>query len=176
MLGPQNMITKRIGQETERFGIMTPVLSQDHKQGLTRDEIDSTIAVLVLAGSGETTAVAIAATTYFALKNPTIMKKVAGEVRAGLVDDPEDCTNAAISKLSFLHATIQEAMRMHPPVPLSPPRLIDRPGAQICGVPIRQDTVRASRRRQDSCSHPSERPRTPSSRTLAPGRAVAVCG
>ena len=132
----QNMITKRLEQKTERSDIMKHVLNNDLKHGMTRDEIDSTMATMVLAGSGDTTAVAIAATTYFALKNPAVMDKVVSEIREGLGDDPKDCTNPAISKLPFLHATIQEAMRMHPPVPLSPPRLIDRPGAYIGGVAI----------------------------------------
>ena len=130
----QDMITKRMEQDTGRNDIMTHVLNNNHKQGMTRDEIDSTIATLVLAGSGDTTAVAIAATTYFALNNPAVMNQLTTEIRKGLGDDPKDCTNAAISKLPLLHATVQEAMRMHPPVPLSPPRLIDRPGARICGV------------------------------------------
>ena len=77
-----------------------------------------------------TTAVAIAATTYFALKNPAVIKQLI----KGLGNDQKDCTNAAICKLPFLHATVQEAMRMQPPIPLSPPRVIDRPGAQIYGV------------------------------------------
>ena len=115
---------------------MKHVLKNNHKQGMTRDEIDSTMATMVLAGSGDTTAVAIAATTYYALKSPAIMNQLISEIRKGLGDDPEDCTNAAILKLPLLHATVQEAMRMHPHVPLSPPRLIDHPGAQICGVSV----------------------------------------
>ena len=74
--------------------------------------------------------------SIYALKNPAIMNQLITEIRKGLGDDPKDCTNAAISKLPLLHATVQEAMRMHPPVPLSPPRLIDRPGAQICEVSV----------------------------------------
>lgn len=132
----QNMITKRMEQKTERPDIMKHVLNNNHKQGMTRDEIDSTVTAVVLAGGGDTTAVAIAATTYFALKNPAVMNKLTSEIRKSLGDDPKDCINAAISKLPLLHAAIQEAMRMHPPNPLSPPRLIDRPGAHICGVPI----------------------------------------
>ncbi|KAM0795506.1 cytochrome P450 [Usnea florida] len=132
----QNMITKRLERDTERNDIMTHVLNNNHKQGMTRDEIDSTMATMVLAGSGDTTAVAIAATTYFALKNPAIMNQLVTEIVQGLGDDPKDCTNEAISKLPLLHATVQESIRMHPPVPLSPPRLIDRPGAQICGVSV----------------------------------------
>ena len=130
----QNMITKRMEQKTERADIMKYVLNNDHKQEMTRDEIDSTIATLVLAGSGDTTAVAIAATTYFLLKDPVAMHDVMSEIRKGLRDNSQYCTNAAILKLPLLHATIREAMRMHPPVPLSPPRLIDRSGAHICGV------------------------------------------
>ncbi len=132
----QNMITKRMEQKTERADIMKHVLNNNHKQGMTRDEIDSTMATVVLAGSGDTTAVAIAATTYFALKNPDVMKKLTAEIRKGLGVDPADYTNAAISKLPLLHATIQEAMRMHPPLPLSPARLIDRPGVHICGIAV----------------------------------------
>ena len=132
----QNQITKRMEQKINRSDIMEHVLKNNHKQGMTRDEIDSTMATLVLAGSGDTTAVAIAATTYYALKNPSVMNNLLSEIRTGLGSEPNDCTNATISKMPFLHATIQEAMRMHPPVPLSPPRLIDRPGSQICGVPF----------------------------------------
>ena len=151
----QNMTTKRMELKTDRADIMTHVLNNNHKQGMSRDEIDSTMATLVLAGSGDTTAVSIAATTYYALKNPHVMKKVVSEIREGLGDDPKNCTNAAISKLPFLHATMQEAMRMHPPVPLSSPRLIDRPGAHICGVPF-PPGYRASVAAKTGYLHPSK--------------------
>ena len=45
----RNQITKRMEQKTNRSDIMEHVLKNKHKQGMTRDEIDSTMGILVLA-------------------------------------------------------------------------------------------------------------------------------
>lgn len=115
---------------------MTYILENDHKQGMTRDEIDSTVSVLVLAGSGATTATALAATTYFALLDPGVMSRLQEEIWDVMRDDPKNITIAALNRLPYLHAVLQESMRMHPPVPVAVPRVVDRPGVEICGVAV----------------------------------------
>ncbi len=128
-------ITKRINLEKDRPDFMKYILENNHKQGMTRAEIDSTVTGLILAGSGETTALAMAAVTYFALKTPGVMERLRGEIQDVMRENPKGFTVANLQRLPYLHAVILEAIRMHPPAPLSSPREINRP-IEICGVSV----------------------------------------
>lgn len=100
-------------------------------KGMSRDEINSTATVLVLAGS-DTSATTCTSTTWFLVKNPDTLKKLQEEVR-GAFQSLEDITILAAAKLSYLHAVIQEALRLHPASPSSVCRLVDRPGIVVSG-------------------------------------------
>ena len=134
----QQRITERIEQKSDRPDFIKYVLEHNNKQGMTRDEIDSTISVVVLAGSGDTTSTALASATYFVLKNPGVMSRLQKEIRDAMQDDPKNVTVAAVSGLPFLHAVLQEGMRLHPAIPFHVPRVVDRPGVTICGMPVPQ--------------------------------------
>ena len=124
-------IEKRINQETTRKDFMTYILENNHEKGITREEIDSTGAFLILAGS-ETSASTSCSSTWFLLKNPSAMKRLQEEIRGSFTSMAE-ITLASTAKLPYLHAVIQEALRLHPPAPLSVPREVDRPDAVVCG-------------------------------------------
>lgn len=102
--------------------------------------MDSTISVLLLTGSGLTTATALAAVTYFALQNPKVTHRLQKEIRGAVGDNAKNITVAAVSDLKYFDAVIREAMRMHPPSPNSNPKVVDRPGVTICGHPVPQGT------------------------------------
>ena len=63
---------------------------------MTRNEIDSILNLLVLAGSGETTSVALSMATYFALKNPTILDQLRSEI-----GDERNLTVPTLSRLPY---------------------------------------------------------------------------
>ncbi|KKY31384.1 putative isotrichodermin c-15 hydroxylase [Diaporthe ampelina] len=93
------------------------------------DTIASHTQLLVISGS-EPIATALAATTYYLLKNPETLKNLQGEVRSAFSSDRE-ITGDATSRLEYLNAVIEEGLRLFPPsvVPLSR----YSPGATIGG-------------------------------------------
>lgn len=133
-------IDHRIAQKSARPDFLKYVLENNDKEGMTRDEIDSTVTLLLFTGSGDTLVAAMTALTYFTLKTPKVMDRLQKEIRGAFGDSSENITVAAVSKLQYLDAVLREAMRMHAPVPASNPRVVDRPGVQVCGIPIPQGT------------------------------------
>lgn len=92
---------------------------QRHKggsDGLSVDELVANANILIIAGS-ETTATLLSGVTYLLLKNPRCLRKVTGEVRGAFEKEEEiDFVNAS-SRLPYMLACLDEALRMYPPVP-----------------------------------------------------------
>ena len=125
-------IEKRVQTETDRPDFMRHLLqNMDDEKGMSRDEINSTATFLILAGS-ETSATTCTATTWFLLKNPQVLKRLQTEVR-GSFENYEDISVSSAAKLPYLHAVIEETLRLHPNGPISVPRLVDRPNTIISG-------------------------------------------
>lgn len=122
----------RMQQKTERPDIMAYIMQNNSSQGMTRDEIDANMALLVLAGS-ETSSTALSATTWYLLKNPETMDKLRREIQGAFRTDA-DIKLSSVSVLPYLHAVLTEALRMHPPAPLTVPRVVTSGGVQICGM------------------------------------------
>ena len=118
-------VNKRIARKTERPDIMKFVLEHNHEGGLTKDELDTQMQLLIFAGS-ETTAATVSAVTWFMLKNSDMMQRLQREIRDAF-QKLEEINVASASKLPYLHAVIREALRMHPPASTSNPRYVDRP-------------------------------------------------
>lgn len=130
-------ITRRIQTKTDRPDFMTYILGNNEGEGkMTRDEIDSTGWLLILAGS-ETSATTSSSSTFFFLKNTAVYERLKKEVRSAF-ESANDITIQSAAQLPYLHAVISEALRLHPPGPVSVPRMVDRPGVVIDGheVPI----------------------------------------
>ena len=127
-------IDQRIATKSERPDFMKYILENNYPGGMTREEISSTTALLVLAGS-ETSAQTLTGATYFALSNPPVMERLKQEIRRTFAKDPSKTTVSAVSELPYVHAVIQETLRMHPTEPIAVPRQVDRP-IEVCGVPV----------------------------------------
>lgn len=120
-----DQVNKRIARKTDRPDIMKFVLEHNHEGGLTKDELDTQMQLLIFAGS-ETTAATISAVTWFMLKSPDMMERLQRELRDAF-HKLEEIDVASASKLPYLNAVIREALRMHPPASTSNPRYVDRP-------------------------------------------------
>ena len=105
---------------------------------MSRNEIDSTMLILLLTGSGDTQAAPMLAATYFVILNPSIMARLKQEIWEAIGDDSSRITLSVVSKLEYLDAVIKEAMRMHAPIPTANPRIVNRPSVRICGVDVPQ--------------------------------------
>ena len=99
---------------------------------MSRSEIMETSGILIIAGS-ETTATLLSGATYYLLTNPEAYAKAKAEVRSAF-PAPGDITLASTARLPYLHAFLEEALRMYPPVPTALPRRTPPEGEYISGV------------------------------------------
>ena len=130
-----NKISHRIKSETRRPDFMTYILkNNEDKEQMTMEEIDSTGAFLILAGS-ETSATTSSSSTFFFLKYPNVYERLTREVREAFTSF-DDITVSSSAQLPYLHAVIWEALRLHPTGPVSVPRIVDRPDVVICGQSV----------------------------------------
>jgi cytochrome P450 len=126
-------VDERIKQGTTRPDFMSHVLEHNREDGtgITRDEINATMAVIVMAGS-ETTATSLAGSVYLLLRNPDKMKKLREEILSEF-KSVDDITIMRTSRLPYLFAVIEESLRIYPPVPVALSRTVPPEGASICG-------------------------------------------
>ncbi|RDL41768.1 uncharacterized protein BP5553_01747 [Venustampulla echinocandica] len=100
--------------------------------GLSEIELESYSALF--AGS-DTTAIAMRSVFYYLAKSPAVYREVLAELdkafAEGQLSIPVKFSEAI--KLPFLCACIKEAMRMHPSVQLTMPRLSPKGGMEVCG-------------------------------------------
>ena len=129
----KDKIEKRIdqGTETDRPDFMSYVLRHNDEKGMSREEIQATFNVLMIAGS-ETTATLLAGCTYLLQKHPRVLQKLHAEIRDKFLDDKE-ITMLSVSHLTYLDAVIGESFRLYPPVPVALGRMTPPEGASICG-------------------------------------------
>jgi len=100
-------------------------------QGLDQEKLASNAFVLVLAGS-ETTATTLSGTTYLLLEHRDILHRVTEEVRSSF-KSVDEITYSSVSKLTYMLAVLNEALRHYPPVTSGLVRQVPPGGAQIAG-------------------------------------------
>ncbi|KAK7684538.1 hypothetical protein QCA50_012485 [Cerrena zonata] len=82
-------------------------------------------AVLVIIAGYDTIATALTALFWYLLKNPECYKRLQQEIDSTYPDHADPLlTPVPPSKLAYLNACINEALRLHPPVPTSGPRQV----------------------------------------------------
>lgn len=93
------------------------------------DTIASHTQLLMISGS-EPVSTALAATTYYLLKNPECLAKLQHEIRSNFASDNE-ITGETTSRLDYLNGVIEEGLRLFPPSVVVLSRY--SPGANIGG-------------------------------------------
>lgn len=109
--------------------------AQGSDKAMSLPEIYTAAQVLIVAGS-ETSATALLGATYLLLANPSTFTLLAREIRSAFSDDEDQITLQAVSSpkdLPYLHAVIEEALRLCPPGPGTFPRRVPRGGRVVCG-------------------------------------------
>lgn len=99
------------------------------KKEVTERYIMGNAQTLIVAGS-ETTASALAAMTFWLLRNPDCLRRLQEEVRTAFASS-DAITGDATARCEYLHGVIEEGLRLSPPVALALPR--DSPGAVVDG-------------------------------------------
>ncbi len=125
-------LERRLALGTSRpdFAEAMATAKSDDGKTLTIEEMAANGRLLVVAGS-ETTATALSGAVYFLASHPGVQKKLAKEVRSSFTS-VEDMNFLSVSKLGYLLAVLDEAMRMFPPVPSQLTRVCQSGGDRIC--------------------------------------------
>lgn len=121
---------KRIERaEIDRPDFLSMILKEKGGKGMTRQELESNAAVLIVAGS-ETSATWMSGLTYLILQNPRVYEKLVAEIRSTFAKE-EDINLNSVNSLKYLHAVITESARIYPPVPSNLLRIIPEEGDKI---------------------------------------------
>ncbi len=129
-------VNRRLKREPEHPDFWSKIISKDGTPGgLSLAEMHSNASTFMIAGT-ETTATALSGTTYHLLQNPKCLQKLTAEIREAFPNF-ESITFEGLARLKYLHAVLQEGLRMYPPVPVALPRVTPKEGAIIddCTVP-----------------------------------------
>jgi cytochrome P450 len=109
-------------------------------KGFSTPELWGESNLLIIAGS-DTTSTALAATIFYLVHNPKVLENLAKEVRAAFSDVEEIRHGPMLSKLHYLRACLDEAMRLSPSVGGILPRQVLREGIEIDGQQLPEGTV-----------------------------------
>ncbi|TID18903.1 cytochrome P450 [Venturia nashicola] len=124
-------VDKRLQIKTERPDIWGLVLRQaELGRGLSLKAMHSNAALFMGAGT-ETTATELSGLLYLLLSNPQKMAKLSGALRSTFQHD-DDITMERLSQIPYIHACIEEGLRLYPPVPIGLPRRVPTGGSTIC--------------------------------------------
>ena len=111
--------------------ITSHIIRHNDERGLTKGELVSNSSILIMAGS-ETTATCMSGLIFLLTTNPEKMSALQREVRSAFKSQ-EDMTFANEGKLPYLHACLQEALRIYPPAPQTFARYTPPEGIAIDG-------------------------------------------
>jgi cytochrome P450 len=123
------------------------IAASESRPEFMTDSLVQTMAVSMAFAGSETTAISLASTFYYLLRNPICYEKLQAELddfaRQGGFSDYETglVTFSEAQKLPYLHACIQEAFRMHPAPGLPLERIVPPQGAEIAGHFIKGGTI-----------------------------------
>ncbi|KAK1241885.1 hypothetical protein MKX07_007708 [Trichoderma sp. CBMAI-0711] len=127
----EQKVRKRLDTVTDRKDFIAAMKSKKGKDEVTLQELIANMALLIIAGS-ETTAVALMGATYYLGRNPEPLKKLCDEVRSSFTSEDE-IDLVSVGRLNYMLAVLDEAMRLHSPVPGTTPRTINEKGDVIAG-------------------------------------------
>lgn len=89
-------------------------------------------AEILIIGGSETTASLLSGVTYFLLQNPAALQQLEYEVRT-VFGKQEEIDLISVSKLPYMLACLDEAMRMYPPIANGLPRVCPKGGSTVLG-------------------------------------------
>lgn len=128
----QGRVDHRMSSSTRRLDFLGYILRHQGKEtGMSRGEIEATSSVLVLGGS-DTTATLLTGALYYLLQNPRVKQKLEAEIMGSFASENEINTTS-VNRLSYLLATLEEAMRIYPPVTFGSPRVVGEEATVIGG-------------------------------------------
>lgn len=122
------------GELPHRSDFWTYILRHNDEKGMSIEEMESNASLFIIGGS-ETVATALCGIMYLLAKNPESMQKLRAEIR-GAFTDQDDINMISVGGMKVLQATINEGMRIYPPVPAGLQRIVPKGGAIIAGYAV----------------------------------------
>lgn len=131
-------IRRRVNLETQRDDFVTPLIKNNKDmQLMTMEEIESTLNIIILAGS-VTTSTALSGIISKLVQYPKVLELLVTEIR-GNFSREEDITMTATKNLPYLNACISEGLRTCTPTPGGLARLAPAGGATVYGRWLPED-------------------------------------
>lgn len=127
----EKRVKKRVASGATRHDLIEGLLLKQTELELPLRDIVAHANLLTIAGS-ETTATLLSGVTFLLAANPEKLARVTDEVR-GAFGSEEEITIAAVGRLTYMLACLDEALRMYPPVPTGLPRVVPRGGKTFVG-------------------------------------------
>ncbi|KAF6827677.1 Versicolorin B desaturase 1 [Colletotrichum plurivorum] len=103
----------------------------DETKRLSGKEMHANAAMFMVAGT-ETTATVLSGVSWHLLRNPDVYRRLVAEIR-GAFARSEDMDTDGLLGLEYLHAVLQEGLRIYNPGAAGMPRIVPAGGADICG-------------------------------------------
>lgn len=113
--------------------------AQENDRGLSRDEMHANSQVLMTAGT-ETTATLLSGVTYFLCRHPASMSRLCSEIRNAFHSSDEMSLNT-LPRLEYLHACLEEALRIYPPAAIGLPRIVPPEGGSLDDESLPPDSI-----------------------------------
>jgi cytochrome P450 len=123
----QEMLNRRRESKDDCNDLISNLLKPENH--IPDDTLHGNASLLIVAGS-ETSATALTAVTYYLAKNPKSKEKLIREVRDRFTK-VEEINFISVSKLKYLLACLNEALRKYPPAPVPLIRRVPEGGGLI---------------------------------------------
>ena len=131
---PRKLKESRDKQGNIKLVITHPEFASFFQEGLSNEELEDNVNVLIAAGA-DSTITTLSSLTYYLIHNPECYERLKSEIK-NTFQAEDDITLAATRRLHYLGAAIKETMRIHPPVPVGLHRVTPKKGSVIDGRPV----------------------------------------
>ncbi|KAI0398970.1 cytochrome P450 [Xylaria palmicola] len=131
----QNEVESRFNDTTDKYTEHHDILGTWIKNGLTAEECQLDLSLLIPAGS-ETTIMMIRGTLLLLMSSPIMYQKLKQEIRNGIATGriSSPVTNEEAKSLEYTQAVIREGLRLMAPANFGFPKRVPPEGDTICGV------------------------------------------
>ncbi|KAI8291724.1 Cytochrome P450 monooxygenase [Colletotrichum sp. SAR11_57] len=138
-----SQVDERIANPPDRPDVFSWVL-EDY-QAIKKPTWQDTLnlygdAYLIIVAGSDTTAASLTCLFFELAQKPDVYKRLSDEIDEYFAEHPEP-EHSALSKLPYLQACIDEALRLHPPVPSGVQRMTPPEGLDIDGTFIPGNTI-----------------------------------
>ncbi|KAJ0122747.1 isotrichodermin c-15 hydroxylase [Diaporthe amygdali] len=137
----RDKVDRRLARKDVRPDLISGMMHRIGAEGgISREELYADAQIMIMAGS-ETSATLLAVAVYHLLRNPGALARLQSEIRGAFAGEEAELAFAAVSKLPYLRAVIDESLRIHPPLPAGINRVVPEGGAVIDGHFVPEGTV-----------------------------------